>query len=506
MYEFAHKIKCEQMKTISYVIFLLVSLGLFGQKADEARLERVVTDLASDALLGRGFGSEGGRLAAAYIRDRFEDAGVEPLLEDYFHSFTHRQGILNITGYNVTGIIRGSDPALKGEYIILGAHYDHLGWELADGDTVVYNGADDNASGVAAILEVGRILAGRPDLLGRSVILVAFDGEESGLIGSKAFVNELMKGEYAVIDSGSVAVMFSLDMVGMYDAHGGVDLQGIGMLTDHQQLIADATTYMDISLTNTDATLVRNTDTAPFGRAGVPAIHVFTGLESPYHKPGDDSDLLDYEGMAVIVDFMVSLTRELSVVPEVRVSEKLEAVADKGQMKIFNPGVALNIGSAHHDYKNDFFKAKSLFAYGAGAFVEVRLTQWLAFQPEVLYEWSGSRIEGGRLRTHSVTAPVSLLLTTPDKQGNGVRAYYQAGGYYSHAFGGNFHYDDGTSFPVNFINAFSEMDYGVVFGFGMEIMNFRMGYVWQRSLVDFTAGPTHDVRHAGSFFRLGWAF
>jgi hypothetical protein len=210
--------------------------------------------------------------------------------------------------------------------------------------------------------------------------------------------------------------------------------------------------------------------------------------------------------MAVIVDFMVSLTRELSVVPEVRVSEKLEAVADKGQMKIFNPGVALNIGSAHHDYKNDFFKAKSLFAYGAGAFVEVRLTQWLAFQPEVLYEWSGSRIEGGRLRTHSVTAPVSLLLTTPDKQGNGVRAYYQAGGYYSHAFGGNFHYDDGTSFPVNFINAFSEMDYGVVFGFGMEIMNFRMGYVWQRSLVDFTAGPTHDVRHAGSFFRLGWAF
>jgi len=494
------------MKKFSIVILLFVSLGLSGQKADEVRLERVVTDLASDALLGRGFGSEGGRLAAAYIKDQFEDAGIDPLLESYFHSFEHRKGILNITGYNIAGIIPGSDPELKHEYIILGAHYDHLGWELAEGDTVVYNGADDNASGVAAILEVGRILAGRPDLLGRSVILVAFDGEESGLIGSKAFVSELVTGEKAVIDSSSVVAMFSLDMVGMYEAHAGVDLLGIEMLTDYKQLIADATTYMPIDITKMDGALPRATDTAPFGKIGVPSVHVFTGLESPYHKPEDDSDLLDYEGMAVIVNFMASLTRELSTIPEVRVSEEVEGMADQGKMKHFNPGVTLNIGNAHHDYKNDFFKAKSLFAYGAGAFVEVRLTQWLALQPEVLYEWSGSRIEGGRLRTHSVTAPVSLLFTTPDKQGNGVRAYYQVGGYYSHAFGGNIHYDDGTSVAVDYLNAYSEMDYGVVFGIGMEIKNFRMGYVWQRSLVDFTTDPTHDVRHAGSFFKLGWAF
>jgi len=336
---------------------------------------------------------------------------------------------------------------------------------------------------------------------------VAFDGEESGLIGSTAFVNELMKGENAVIDSGSVAVMFSLDMVGMYDAHGGVDLQAIGMLTDHKQLIADATTYMDISLTNTDAALARNTDTAPFGRSGVPAIHVFTGLESPYHKPEDDSDLLDYKGMAVIVDFMVSLTRELSTVPEVRVSKQLDAFADKGRMKIFNPGITLSTGNAYHNYRNDFYKAKSLFAYGAGFFLETRITQWLAFQPEVLYEWSGSRIAGGNLRTHLVTAPVSLLFTTPDERGSGVRGYYQLGGYYSYAFGGNTRYDDGTSAALDFVDAYSDRDYGLLFGFGMEIMNFRMGYLWQRSLVDFTKGdPALDVRQNGSCLRIGWAF
>ncbi len=494
------------MKNISCVILLFVSLGLFGQKADEARLERIVTDLASDALLGRGFGSEGGRLAAAYIKDQFEDAGIDPLLESYYHSFEHRKGILNITGYNVAGIIPGSDPKLRGEYIILGAHYDHLGWELSDGDTVVYNGADDNASGVAAILEVGRILVKRPDLLGRSVILVAFDGEESGLIGSKAFVRELLTGEKAFIDSASVAAMFSLDMVGMYGAHEGVDLQGMEMLTDYKQLIADATTYMPIEITKTDGSLAGGTDTAPFGKIGVPSVHVYTGKESPYHKPEDDSDLLDYAGMAVVVDFMASLTRELSTIPEVRVSEKVEGMADRGRLKHFNPGITLNTGGAHHNYKNDFYKAKYVFAYGAGVFLELRLTQWLALQPEVLYEWSGSRLEGGKLRTHSVTAPVSLLFTTPDKQGSGVRGYCQIGGYYSYAFGGNIHYDDGTSVAVDYLNDYSDMDYGVTFGFGLEIMNFRMGYVWQRSLIDFTTGDETEVRHAGSFFKLGWAF
>ncbi|MEX0982244.1 MAG: M28 family peptidase [Bacteroidales bacterium] len=494
------------MRNISCLLLLFVSLGLFAQKADEGRLEKMVTDLASDAYLGRGFGSEGGRLAAAYIKDQFKEAGIDPLLESYFHSFDYRKGILNITGYNIAAIIPGSDPVLKDEYIILGAHYDHLGWELRDGDTVVYNGADDNASGVAAIIEAGRILAERPDLLGRSVILVAFDGEESGLIGSKAFVSELITGEGAVIDSASVAAMFSLDMVGMYEAHEGVDLLGMEMLTDHKQLIADATTYMPVDIVKMNGSLANRTDTAPFGKIGVPAVHVYTGTESPYHKPEDESDLLDYAGMALIVNFMASLTRELSTVPEVRVSKQMEVVADPGRMKIFNPGIQLNTGSAYHDYKNDFYKAKALFAYGAGVFLETRITQWLALQPEVLYEWSGSRVSGGRLRTHSVTAPVSLLFTTPDEQGNGVRFYSQIGGYYSYAFGGNIHNDDGTSVPVDYISDYSDTDYGLVFGFGMEIMNFRMGYVWQRSLVDFTADQTHDVRHAGSFFRLGWAF
>lgn len=495
------------MKNISYILLLFFSLGLFAQRADTTRLEKMVTDLASDAFLGRGFGSEGGRLAAAYIKDQFKDADIDPLVEGYLHSFNHRQGILNVTGYNVAGIIHGGDPELKDEYIILGAHYDHLGWELRDGDTVVYNGADDNASGVASIIEAGRILAERPDLLDRSVIVVAFDGEESGLNGSKAFVEEFLKGEDALIDSGAVKVMFSLDMVGMYSTNEGVELLGIEVLTDYQQLIADATTYLPVDIVKTDGSTPNRTDTAPFGRLGVPAIHVFTGMNSPYHKPEDDSNLLEYDGMATIVDFMVSLTRELSTLPEVRVSKQKEVITVTGKLKRFNPGIVLNTGNAYHNYRNDFYKAKSLFSYRAGFFFETRLAQWLAFQPEILYAWSGSRVDGGKLRTHSVTAPVSLLFTTPDKQGSGVRGYYQLGGYYSYAYRGITRYDNGTSASVDFDNACNDRDYGFLSGFGMEIKNFRMGYLWQRSLSDFTKGdPSTDVRRNSSYFRIGWAF
>jgi hypothetical protein len=488
-------------------IFMLLSLlpaGLKAQQADAGRLENAVTYLASDAMLGRGFGSPEGRRASLYVRDQFAEAGVEPFVEGYFQEFSHRTSVLNITGYNVAGIIRGSDPELKDEYIILGAHYDHVGWELQGEDTVVYNGADDNASGTASIIEAGSILAGQKEMLGRSVLLVAFDGEESGLNGSRAFVKRFIDTEDPLVPAEKVVAMFSLDMVGMYEAHGGVDLQGIELLSDHKALVAAAREQADASITKSDEKIPNRTDTAPFGAVGIPSIHVFTGLESPYHKPEDDSHLLDYQGMATVVDFMVALTHELSVAPEVAGSRQMEIIAERGPMKIFNPGITVHTGSSYHDYKNDFFKAKSVFAASAGLMLETRITQWLALQPEVVYTWSGSQVSGGILRTHAVTVPVSLLLTTPDERGMGVRSYFQLGGYYSYAFAGQ---ENGT--PLDFADEYNDTDYGMVIGVGMEIMHVRVGFVYQGSFVDFTTDTDfnrYDVRLNGSFAKLAWVF
>lgn len=490
--------------------FLLLSLlvpVLQAQNADSLRLKNAVTYLASDALMGRGFGSEGGRRASLYVRDQFKEAGIAPFVEGYFHEFSHRTSVLNITGYNVIGIIEGSNPELKDEFIILGAHYDHVGWELQGEDTVVYNGADDNASGTASIIEAGRILAGKRELLGRSVLLVAFDGEESGLNGSRAFVKKFIDTEDPLIPADQVAVMFSLDMTGMYKAHGGVDLRGIELLADFKDLVAKAEERSGANITKSDDQMPNRTDTAPFGAIGIPSIHVFTGLESPYHKPEDDSDLLDYQGMATIVDFMVALTTELSVADEVPGSRQMEVIAKHGPMKIFNPGITLNTGSSYHDYKDDFYRAKSVFAYSAGFMLETRITQWLALQPEVVYEWSGSQASGGNIRTHAVKVPVSILFTTPDEKSMGVRGYLQVGAYYSYAFAGK---QNGT--PLDFLNDYNDTDVGAVFGMGMEIMKVRIGFVYQNSFTDFKtdnhviSAMNKDVRLHGSFAKLSWVF
>ena len=130
------------MKLRATLTLLIISLSFstFAQfsTAPEA-MEKHVRILASDSLLGRGFGTSQGLQAANYIAGEFKKAGIEPLDGHYLHPFIARKGILNIPGNNVVGVVRGNDPELRDEYIVLGAHYDHLGWTVSKGDTIVFN-------------------------------------------------------------------------------------------------------------------------------------------------------------------------------------------------------------------------------------------------------------------------------------------------------------------------------------------------------------------------------
>lgn len=492
--------KNNKIAWIAAIVFVLLShQAATAQQADTTRMKDIVYYLASDELLGRGFGTEQGALAAAYIKDQFMESGIESLLETYFQPFSYRSGILNIEGNNVVGVVRGSDPELAGEYVILGAHYDHLGWKIEEGDTVVYNGADDNASGVAAVIELGRMLKEKQPA--RSVILVAFDGEESGLNGSEAFVEKLITAEDPMIKPEKVAAMFSLDMVGMYKKHKGVDLLGIELLVEGGDMVKKVSEISPINVSRSNDNVPMRTDTQPFGAVGIPSVHVFTGTESPYHEPEDDAELLDYSGMGTIVNFMAGLTGEIANHPDPERTRQLEAASEKGSMKRFNPGVFVNVGGSNHDYKNDYRKAKGVFASGAGLFIETRITQFLAFQPEVHYEFAGSQEDGGNLRTHSVTVPVTLLLTSPDPGNRGMRNYFQAGAYYSYAFAGS---QGGAA--LDFVNDFNDTDYGLILGWGFEIMNARIGMVFKESFVDFSRNSPLDTRQKAVYARIGWAF
>ena len=153
-------------------------------------LSKHVYFLASDTLEGRSPGTKGCLMAANYIAEEFIKLGINPLGDDFFHHFMFRTGANSIEAKNILGVIEGNDPLLKYEYIVLGAHYDHIGYYFehhSEKQKVVFNGADDNASGVATIIEIARQLK-QNKLLKRSIIIAAWDAEESGLKGSTQFV------------------------------------------------------------------------------------------------------------------------------------------------------------------------------------------------------------------------------------------------------------------------------------------------------------------------------
>src|SRR5690242_4543528 len=187
-----------------------------------AQPPRVLDDikfLTDDRLQGRATGSPGADSAAAYLARRFSQVGLQPAAGGWFQSFTIGRdapaitsgGVTALSGKNVIGILPGRDPVLRNQTVILGAHYDHLGlggFGSLDPDSTgrVHNGADDNASGVAAVIQVAARLAASPPA--RTVVFIAFSGEELGLLGSAYYVKQPI---YPL--TGTLA-MINLDMVG----------------------------------------------------------------------------------------------------------------------------------------------------------------------------------------------------------------------------------------------------------------------------------------------------
>lgn len=481
-------------KSLLTATILTLSVTISAQfSTNSSQLREHVGILASDSLLGRGFGSPQGVKAALYIARQFELAGIDPIGDGFLHPFNHRSGILNISGNNVVGIIHGNDPDLKDEYIVLGAHYDHLGWKIEHGDSVVYNGADDNASGTAALIEIGRNLAASRASLGRSVVLVAFDGEESGLVGSKRFMSD------STVQLHRVKLMFSLDMVGMAEAHKGVDLIGINLLDDADYLVNDLAGKYNLKITKANSANEQHTDTAPFGNSGIPAVAVFTGTESPYHKPEDTHEKLDYKGMAGITNYISDATMQLST--REKISDRpgiSEGEGISGKKGVFRTGIRINAGSGSHNYRDRFYKGKTIITGSAGLFANIRAARFLHIQPELLYETKGSEHENGVFRTHSVTTPLNFQIAGGDSD---FRTYLQLGGYFSYHFGGNI---GGTS--IDFENEFSDQEYGLTFGFGFEIMNVQWGFTFLKGLTDLNLVSGNRILQENFYFTLGYIF
>ena len=269
--------------------------------------------LADDMLEGREAGSRGGHAAAKYILQRLKASGLKPggpkgRFTQPFHG--------NLQ--NLLAVLEGADPELRDQYIVVGAHYDHVGYGTRRNSYgpigLIHNGADDNASGVATLLEVIDALAQIEHRPRRSILFAFWDGEEKGLLGSRHWMRN------PTVPISSVELAWNIDMVGRLEG-GRIEIMGArtGMGL-RRQLSTDSLTegtWIDFTWQYKD-----NSDHWTFYQAGIPSLCLHTGLHDDYHRPSDDVEKLNIEGMRHVASYFV---------------EQLCKLADVQQMPVFRP-------------------------------------------------------------------------------------------------------------------------------------------------------------------------
>jgi len=208
-----------------------------------------------------------------------------------------------VPAYNVVGVLEGSDPVLKNENIIIGAHYDHLGrggeGSLAPRSGEVHHGADDNASGTAGLIELARIFGAQRPKLKRTLVFIAFGGEEEGLLGSNYYVN------HPLVPLDKTIAMINMDMIGRMKDNK-LMIGGVGTATEWRQLLAKT----DFSLTlNEDG--FGPSDHSSFYMKQIPVLFFFTGTHVDYHKPSDTFDKINYNDEARILSLVARIVRDV---------------------------------------------------------------------------------------------------------------------------------------------------------------------------------------------------
>ena len=288
--------------------------------ANAERLYRDIAYLSDDRLEGRGTGTAGNDSAAAYIARSHALVGLKPLMSDtarsecrvqaapsdclgYLQRFTVRGAEVAHTGHpeglpseNVVAMVRGSDPALRGEYVVIGAHFDHLGrstfgaLDPQAGDAI-RNGADDNASGTAAVMELARMFAAHPAR--RSIIVASFTGEELGLLGSQWFV------DHAPVALDSIVAMVNFDMVGRL-RNDKLIVYGVSTAKEMPELLDAANVAPKLTLSVVGDGFGPS-DHSSFYAKGIPVLHFFTDLHDDYHRATDDIERINAPGEARVV-------------------------------------------------------------------------------------------------------------------------------------------------------------------------------------------------------------
>ena len=319
------------MKKILLLVLLLligslISIPEIKATNDDIRVhdfQNHITYLASDELEGRSSGTQGDQLAKDYIVNHFTTAGlptkrVVEVQEHYVYKDRKNKKNKVLT-YNIIATLPGTDDKLKDEYVVIGGHYDSVSNKLDK----IHNGADDNASGTSMVLELFEKFAAS-NTNKRTLIFMAFGGEELGLLGSKYFVNN------PTIDLQKVQLMVNLDMVGRLDNEKNLQLGGTLTAVNFDKKLEPFLNQMEnrwqnnLNITELGKGIFKRSDHYSFYLKDIPVLFFFTGLHEDYHGPTDDSNKINYQGMKVISDLVHPIMEEFANTPEKLVFQPVE--------------------------------------------------------------------------------------------------------------------------------------------------------------------------------------
>lgn len=321
-------------------ILLLAAVSCNKAPSDTSLLADLKTDvyfLASDNLEGRSIGTDGEEKAAKYLAERFQKIGLTPKGTDgFFQEFTvskptnpHEEAVIGtdgegVTGRNVVGYIDNASD----EIIVIGAHFDHLGMggsgSLHRGDSAIHNGADDNASGTAALVALAEILNSEEHPY--DFLFIAFSGEENGLWGSNYFVKN------PTIDLEKVDYMINMDMVGRLNEENTLAINGVGTSPSFVPAL-DLVNSDSLKLVTSESG-VGPSDHTSFYLQDLPVLHFFTGQHEDYHKPSDDAFKINYEGLLKVVRYIDRLVDQLDTEPKLAFTKTKDDSGDSPRFTV----------------------------------------------------------------------------------------------------------------------------------------------------------------------------
>jgi len=326
--------------TLILLVFAFFTWSCDTVPTDQSLLEGLKADvifLAADDLGGRAIGTEGEQKAADYLAEEFKKSGLEPKgTEGFFQPFTvskptnpHEEAVIGTDGEGVTGrnVIGFIDNKSRNT-IVIGAHFDHLGMggqsSLHRGDSAIHNGADDNASGTAALVALAKLL--KHEKHSSNFLFIAFSGEENGLWGSNYFVKN------PTIELSTVNYMINMDMVGRMNEEKTLAINGVG--TSPSLLPALDLVNADSLKLVTSESGVGPSDHTSFYLQDLPVLHFFTGQHSDYHRPSDDSDLINYDGLLFVVKYIDRLVGQLDSEPKLAFTKTKDSNGDSPRFTV----------------------------------------------------------------------------------------------------------------------------------------------------------------------------